>query len=95
MLEDGVILRSTSEWAAPVVLITKKNGKIHFCMDYRWLNSISRTDSYPMLRVDELIDRLGSANYISTLDLSRGILASFHVSTVKSEDCFRHLIRTV
>ncbi|KAL5497080.1 hypothetical protein EMCRGX_G013479 [Ephydatia muelleri] len=81
MLEDGVILRSTSEWAAPVVLITKKNGKIHFCMDYRWLNSISRTDSYPMPGVDELIDRLGSANYISTLDLSRGILASFHVST--------------
>ena len=72
MLEDGVISRSTSEWAAPVVLITKKNGEIRFCVDYRRLNSISRTDSYPMPRVDELIDRLGSANYISTLDLSRG-----------------------
>ena len=72
MLEEGVISRSTSEWAAPVVLITKKNGEIRFCVDYRRLNSISRTDSYPMPRVDELIDRLGSANYISTLDLSRG-----------------------
>lgn len=72
MLEEGVITRSTSEWAAPVVLVTKKNGEICFCVDYRRLNSISRTDSYPMPRVDELIDRLGSANYISTLDLSRG-----------------------
>ena len=72
MLEDGVISRSNSEWAASVVLITKKNGEIRFCVDYRRLNSISRTDSYPMPRVDELIDRLGSANYISTLDLSWG-----------------------
>ncbi|KAL5496902.1 hypothetical protein EMCRGX_G013275 [Ephydatia muelleri] len=72
MLEDGVISRSNSEWAASVVLITKKNGEIRFCVDYRRLNSISRTDSYPMPRVDELLDRLGSANYISTLDLSWG-----------------------
>ena len=30
MLEDGVISRSNSEWAAPVVLITTKNGEIPF-----------------------------------------------------------------
>ena len=42
------------------------------CVDYRRLNAQSRTDAYTMPRVDDLIDRLGDAAYISTLDLSRG-----------------------
>ena len=41
-------------------------------MDFRKLNSISTFDPYPMPRVDELIDRLGSAKYLTTLDLSKG-----------------------
>ncbi len=32
----------------------------------------SHPDAYPMPRVDDLIDRLGGAKYITTLDLSRG-----------------------
>ena len=72
MLKEGVISRSTSEWAAPVVLITKKNGELRFCVDYRRLNAISSMDSYPMPRADEMIDQLGRARFISTLDLSRG-----------------------
>ncbi|KAL5506277.1 hypothetical protein EMCRGX_G007890 [Ephydatia muelleri] len=50
----------------------KKDGGIRFCVDYRRLNAVSAADCYPMPRVDELIDRLGTAKYISTLDLSRG-----------------------
>ena len=41
-------------------------------MDYRRLNGISVMDAYPMPRIDELIDRLGQANFISTMDLNRG-----------------------
>ena len=41
-------------------------------MDYRRLNKFSHTDSYPMPRVDDLIDKVGQANYISTIDLTRG-----------------------
>ncbi len=42
------------------------------CVDYRRLNAVSPSDAYPTLRVDDLIDRLGGAKYITTLDLSRG-----------------------
>ena len=50
----------------------KKDGTLHMCIDYRRLNSISNMDAYPMPRVDDLIDRLGDAKFITTLDLSRG-----------------------
>lgn len=50
-------------------VVTKKDGGIRFC---RRLNAVSTEDCYPMPRVDELIDRLGTAKFISTLDLSRG-----------------------
>ena len=72
MEKDGIIERSTSEWAAPIVLVKKKDGMLRMCVDYRRLNSLSRVDAYPMPQVDDLIDRLGNAKFISTLDLSRG-----------------------
>ena len=43
-----------------------------FCNDFRKLNEISKYDAYPMPRIDELIERLGPARYISTLDLTKG-----------------------
>ena len=43
-----------------------------FCVDYRKLNSLSQSDAYPMPRIDELIDQLGQAKYVTTLDLTRG-----------------------
>ena len=72
MLQDGVIEPSTSEWAAPIVLVKKKDGTLRFCVDYRKLNAQSNVDPYPMPRVDELVDRLGSARYLTTLDLAKG-----------------------
>ena len=72
MLQDGVIEPSNSEWAAPIVLVKKKDGTLRFCVDYRKLNAQSNVDPYPMPRVDELVDRLGSARYLTTLDLAKG-----------------------
>ena len=72
MEKDGIIERSASEWAVPIVLVKKKDGTIRMCVDYRRLNSFSHVDAYPMPQVDDLIDRLGDAKYISTLDLSWG-----------------------
>ena len=72
MLEAGIIEESRSEWCSPIVLIPKPDGTVRFCNDFRQLNSISQFDAYPMPRVDELIERLGTARFISTLDLTKG-----------------------
>ncbi|CAJ0937379.1 unnamed protein product [Ranitomeya imitator] len=72
MLDLGVIEESHSAWSSPIVLIPKPDGSIQFCNDFRKLNAVSKFDAYPMPRVDELIDRLGKARYITTLDLTKG-----------------------
>ena len=63
---------STSEWASLVVLVKKKDGTWCFCVDYKSLNSVSCDDAYPMPKIDDLIDHLGGAKFIMTLDLTRG-----------------------
>ena len=50
----------------------KKDGSMRFCVDYRKLNLVVEADAYPMPQVDELIDNLGNAKFISMLDLTRG-----------------------
>ena len=72
MLELGVIEESHSAWSSPIVLVGKPDGSIRFCVDYRKVNDVSRFDAYPMPRVDELLDRLGTARFFSTLDLTKG-----------------------
>lgn len=72
LLEDGVIEGSFSPWAAPVVLVKKKNGEWRFCIDYRRLNSITVKDCHPLPRVDDTLDALAGSLWFSTLDFSNG-----------------------
>ncbi|CAM5155346.1 unnamed protein product [Natator depressus] len=72
MLALGVIQPSSSPWASPVVLVPKKDGSIQFRVDYRKLNAITVSDAYPMPRTDELLDKLGGAHYLTTMDLTKG-----------------------
>ena len=69
MLAHGIIEHSRSNWAFPLVPVTKKDGSIRLCAAFRRLNRLSTVDPYPMPRVDDLIDR---APFITTLDLMKG-----------------------
>ena len=61
MQSQGVIEPSHSPWASPVVMVRKKDGSLRFCIDYRKLNEVTRKDSYPLPRVDDLLDSLSDA----------------------------------
>ena len=67
-----VIQPSVSPWASPVVMVQKKDGTHRFCIDYRQLNSVTKADTYPLPRIDDLLDQLGRCHYFSTLDLASG-----------------------
>ena len=54
------------------MLIKKKDGTMRLCIDNRRLNAVTHVEAYPMPRIDDIIDRLGKALFISTLDLTRG-----------------------
>lgn len=72
MLVKDVITPSNSPWASPVVLLTKKDGKPRFAIDFRQLNSVTRKDAYPLPRIDEMLDSLNGASWFSSLDIRWG-----------------------
>ena len=72
MQRDGVIQPSRSPWSSPVVLVKKRDGTHRFCIDYRALNSVTKPDSFPLPRIEDLLDQLGESTYFSTIDLASG-----------------------
>ena len=59
MLDNDLIEISNSEWSSPCVLVPKPNGTYHFCTDIHRVNKVTKSDSYPIPRVDDCIDQLG------------------------------------
>jgi hypothetical protein len=69
MKKLGVIEESQSPWASPVVLVPKKDGSFRFCTDFRQLNSITKSDVFPLPRIDVIMDKLGGCKYFTSIDL--------------------------
>jgi len=82
LLEKQFIQPSVSPWEAPVLLVKKKDGSSHLCIDYRQLNKLTIKNKYPLARIDELLDQLHGAVIFSKIDLRSG----YHHILVKAED---------
>ena len=72
MQEANVIQPSSSPWSSPIVLVKKKDGTLRFCVDYRRLNGVTKADTFPLPRMDDILDQLEKCKFFSTLDLKSG-----------------------
>ena len=54
------------------MLVRKKDGGVRWCIDYRALNNVTVKDAFPLPRIEECLDTLAKATYMSTLDLASG-----------------------
>ena len=94
--KSGVIERSLSRWASPVIIVPKKSApdeppRRRLCVDYQKVNvlqqEVKRTDKstgclslYPLPKIDEMFSKLGGAIMFSTIDLHSGY---YHIGLTK------------
>ena len=66
-LKAGIIRRSQSPYAAPIVVVLKKNEGIRITCNYRRLNEATVILQTPIPRIDELLDTLGRPAFSAPL----------------------------
>ncbi len=72
MLQNNIAVPSASSWASPCILVPKHDGTPRFCSDFRKLNAVTKSDSFPIPHMDDCIDQVGSAKFVSKFDLLKG-----------------------
>ena len=50
----------------------KTDSSYRICTDYRKVNSVSKSDTFPIPRMDDYIDKMGNARYVTKFDLFKG-----------------------
>ena len=82
LLELGIIRVSESPWSSAVVTVRKKDGGCRICVDYRAVNGVTAPDPYQMPFIEDILDTLAPAAFLSKIDLNKG----FHQIPIRDED---------
>ena len=88
-LRQGIIRPSHSLYALLVVIVHKKSGEIRLCIDFRPLNAITLSDSFPLPRIEEALQAVKAAVWFTSFDLAQGYLhiAMEEVDIMKTAFC--------
>ena len=73
MLDEGIIESSDSPWRSCPVLVPNTCDMFRFFMNYRQVNKTTKAIACPLNNMDDILDKLSSAKYISKLDLNHRI----------------------
>lgn len=71
MLSMKIIEVGYSDYTSPMILVEAPGKEPRPCVDYRNLNKITKTKFYPLPNIEESIETVSSAKYITVLDLSK------------------------
>ncbi|XP_041947558.1 uncharacterized protein LOC121708759 isoform X4 [Alosa sapidissima] len=94
LVDHGFAEPSSSSWSSPCILIPKPDGTFRFCTDYRKVNAVTKPDSFPLPRMEDCVDRVGSARFVTKLDLLKGYWQvpltsrAAEISAFVTPDCF-------
>ena len=75
MCKQGIIeeTKKGSAYNSPVHLVRKaKTNKWRFCVDFRQLNKRIKQNRFPLPRIQDLLEQLKDAEYLSSFDLKQG-----------------------
>ncbi|CAB4009566.1 Hypothetical predicted protein, partial [Paramuricea clavata] len=72
LLENDFIEHSQSNWSSPCILVPKPDGSYRMCTDYRKVNNLTKADNFPIPRMDDCVEIIGNAKYVSKFDLLKG-----------------------
>ena len=72
LLEHDLIEKSESDWSSPCILVPKPDKTYRMCTDFRKVNSLTKADNFPIPRIDDCIDKVGHAKYVTKIDLLKG-----------------------
>ncbi len=72
MLQADVVEASTSPWISPLVLVTKKDGHVRFCVDLCAINAAMKKEAHPLPWIDETLNTLSGAQWFCGLDMQSG-----------------------
>ena len=89
-LSLGKIRELQSPVGYPIIFIPKKDGSLRLCVDYQNLNYITIKNSYSLLLISKLQDRLQGAQWFTTLN----ILNAYNRIRIKEEDEWKTIFRT-
>eukprot|EP00731_Ephydatia_muelleri_P006003 Em0003g251a len=90
--EQGILRRIThSSWAAPIVVVPKKDGRVRLCGDYKMtINQYLEVDRYPLPKPNDLFATLAGGQKFSKIDLSR----AYQQLVLEEESCELVVINT-
>ena len=72
LLKNDFIEPSQSNWSSPCILVPKADGTCHMCTDYQKVNNVTKSNTFPIPCMDDCIDRIGNAKYVTNFDLLKG-----------------------
>ncbi len=88
VLAAGIITPVKSSCTSPVVIATKKDGSLRFCVDYRKLNSVMVADRWPLPQIDEILDDMRGISVFTTIDSFQGYWQIKMKETCKDKTAF-------